>query len=180
MNRSRHTRRRGAAALVVMAATMFALLPAAPASGSEFTIVVRGIAELSAGIGACNSTGRFVGHANGFHGTVPVVNAVVTATFVYCDPDTLTGVADGEVTIAGGSSVAGSWHKTTCDFTWERIGVVADVELANCTSGGIAHTPSSGTAVAEFVPTSVPGAVPAFAQVVAEGIFSASQTPPAP
>ena len=150
-------RMRLTSAVVAMAAVMFALVPAAPASAGQLTIGVEGIATLSAGYGApCAQpmySGTFDGTANGLHGTTPVVNASVTATFLYCNT-LLSGVAEGSINIAGHS----------CSFTWLRIGVTAIVEIFGCDS--------RGTAVAEFIPTSAPGALPGTAIVVGQGIVS--------
>ena len=147
MNSSGRKRTRLSMALVAMAAMMFALVPAGPASAGQVVGVVQGTAFLSGGIGTCG-TGTFSGTASGVHGTAPQALANVSASFSYCNPNTATGTASGSINIAGHA----------CTFSWTRTGVTAVITIRGCDT--------AGTAVAEFVPIAGTNN----AAVVAQGI----------
>lgn len=132
------TRTRLIVALAAMAAMMFAMMPAAPASAGQLTVAVAGTANLSGGIPSCGS-GSFTGTATGLDGTNPLLAAPVSANIQnYCNLDVVTGTADGTINLAGHA----------CTFDWVRIGLVAVVTI-----GGSCHT--TGTAVAAFAPNPV-------------------------
>lgn len=120
-------------ALVAMAAMMFALVPAGPASAGQVLGAVQGQASLSGGIGTCG-TGTFSGTATGVHGTAPAVQAPVSASFNYCNPNYALGDASGSINLAGHA----------CTFSWLRVGATAVVSIRGCDT--------AGTAVAGFAP----------------------------
>ena len=154
--------RRPIVVFLAMAALMFALLPVAPASAGQAKIALTGIATLNAGISApCSSnthSGSFTGTAVGVHGTAPGAPVNVNASFLYCNADTVVGTAQGSITFSGGGIPTHA-----CSFTWNRTGVVAVVTISGCDS--------PGTAVAEFIPITPPGAVPGQAAVVGQGVL---------
>jgi hypothetical protein len=149
------------AAVAALATMLFALLPAAPASAAGLTVVFQGELQLDAGDLACGS-GRIQASAIGTHGSTPVVNAPVTANFMYCH-GVPNGTASGQMTIAG--------HR--CDLQWELLGIMLVMSLRNCTYGGTPH--AGGSAVAQFIPTSAPGSVPCRAVLVGEAVFDTSK-----
>ena len=157
MSTNVRTRTRLIVAFAAMAAMMFALMPAAPASAGSATLAVQGTATLNSGTLACGN-GTFNGTASGTHANAPVAAATVTGSFTYCN-NLVDGTAEGDLTISGGVAGAGT-HR--CHFTWVRTGVVASITLSNH-----ALQSCSGSATAVLGVTSAPGAVPGSAEVVA-------------
>lgn len=149
MSIKRRARTRLVIAFVAMAAMMFALVPAGPASAGQVVGVVQGTASLSGGIGTCG-TGSFSGTATGVHATTPQALAPVSASFNYCNPNYALGDASGSINLAGHA----------CTFTWLRVGVTAVVSIRGCDT--------AGTAVAEFVPIA---GISNDAIVVGQGVF---------
>lgn len=130
-----HSSVRTMLALFAAVAMIFALSPAGVASAaSPIAGAVEGHADLPAGIGACGVQGTFTGSVVvGVHGTNAVVSGGASASFTYCNTNTVQGTADGDLTLDG--------H--TCGFSWIRAGVTAIVTFdEGCT----------GAAVAVFVP----------------------------
>ena len=154
MSRTIRTRTRRIMASAAMAAMMFALMPAAPASADDLTIAVQGTATLNNGTLACG-TGTFSGTAAGTHGTVPVVNRPVTAQFEYCD-DLVEGTAEGEITVAGHG---------VCVFVKVRVGHIATIVFR----GRVGGPPCHGSATVIIIVTSAPGAIPGTAEWTGEG-----------
>lgn len=159
MSTNVRTRTRLIVALAAMAALMFALMPAAPASAGAGTLAVQGTATLNSGTLACGS-GTLTGTATGVHANAPIANATVSAAFTYCN-DLATGTAEGNLTVSGGVGGAGV-HR--CGFDWVRTGVTATITLKNHDDG----TTCRGSATAVLTVTSAPGAVPGTAEVTAQ------------
>jgi hypothetical protein len=151
---STRLRPRRIVALAVMAAMMFALLPAAPAAAGDGNWAGQGTATLNSGTLACG-TGTLTGTVSGTHANAPVANATVTATFAYCN-NLADGTAEGNLVVSG---VGAGTHK--CGFDWVRTGATATITLKNHDDG----TTCSGTCTAVLIPTSAPGAVPGTAEV---------------
>ena len=133
------TRSRLTLAVVAAAVMILTLVPAGPAAAGQFTGAVVGTATLSGGIGTCG-TGNFSGTAAGLHGTAPANGPASATGFSYCNPDVVTGTANGSASAGTGLRIAGH----NCSFAWNRIGLVAVVNLSGCDS--------SGSAVAAFAP----------------------------
>lgn len=118
-------------ALMAAVGMIFALTPASTASAaSPVAGVVEGHASLPSTIGACGASGSFTGTFTGVHGTSAAVLSGASATFTYCNTNTVQGTASGTITLDG--------H--TCGFNWTRVGVTAVIFFngANCTGGGAA------------------------------------------
>lgn len=154
---------------VAVAAMLMALVPATSAqAASPVTFAGAGTAVLNGGVGACGATGTFSGTVSGTHGGSAYVGASIIANFTYCNDTTIEGNATGSFVIQGGVAPA-TINRHHCNFTWQRIGTTARITI----SGGEGNC--SGTAVAEFAPTTAPGAVPANAVVTGGGQFTTTQ-----
>jgi hypothetical protein len=153
MHMKKSARLRLTIAFVAMAAMMFAMVPAGPASATPGLAAVQGTARLNGGVGTC-STGSFSGSAVGIHGTAPSVLTGVSASYSYCDELIVVGTASGTLSVVG----------ITCGFDWTRVGVTAVV---------VFRAPCTGAAAAGFAPTTLPGSVPATAVVAGVGAIAA-------
>ena len=142
-------------AVATMAAMMFALMPAAPASAGPANLTWQSTETLNSGTPACGS-GSFYGTASGTHNNERVVNARIYGTFVYCN-DLHSGTAQGEFTVWGGGMPT---HR--CNFDRVRTGSMVVYTLSDHDTG----TMCRGSATAQWAPTSAPGAVPGTAQEV--------------